>query len=142
MAEGDVVIYNGYKEAALGGEVDFRNGGDTLKVMLVAGYTPDIDGDVGYADVSGDEVADASYDAGGATVANQGISLDSGSDTITLDADDVTWTGLDVGTPSHAILYDDTHASKVLIACWELGRASNGANYVLQFNASGILTLT
>lgn len=140
MAEGDVVVYNLFKEGLLSGDVDLS--GDTLKVILVAGYTPDIDVDEGYADVIGYEESGDGYAAGGEAIANATLSLDSGSDTITFDADDVTWTGLDVGTPSHAILYDDTHGSDLLLVCWELGRASNGANYVLQINALGILTLT
>ena len=59
-----------------------------------------------------------------------------------VDADDVTWTGLNVGTPSHAILYDDTHASKTLVAYWEVTTTTNGGNYTLQFGANGILLLT
>jgi hypothetical protein len=39
-------------------------------------------------------------------------------------------------------MYDDTHASDLLIAYWELTTASNGGDYTLQWNASGIILLT
>lgn len=139
MAEGDGFVYNEAKRAFLAGEIDLD--AHTLKLALVTGYTPNIDTDHDWSDVSGDEVSDASYAAGGATLASKVVSLDSGNDYGKFDAADVTWSGLDVGTPSHAVLYDDTHASDVLIAYWVLSTASNGGDYTIQWHSDGILTL-
>jgi hypothetical protein len=61
--------------------------------------------------------------------------------TTKFDANDVTWTGLDVGTPSHAILYDSTPSETCLIAYWEVTTASNGGDYTLSWHTNGILTL-
>jgi hypothetical protein len=140
MAEGDGAIYNKFKERLLEGEIDLVD--DTVKVGLVTGHSPDIDAHEDWADVSGDEESGTGYTAGGETLGSKAVDFDSGTDTATFDGADVTWSGLDVGTPSHAIMYSDTHASDALIAYWELTTASNGGDYTLQWNASGIITLT
>ena len=142
MAEGDGASYNNFKEQILLGELDLGNAADVIKVMLVTAHSPDIDAHAGYSDVSGDEESGSGYSAGGETLANQAVTQDNANDRADLDGDDVTWTGLDVGTPSHAIMYDDTHASKLLIAYWEVTTASNGGDYTLQWHSDGILLLT
>lgn len=144
MAEGDGSIYNNFKEQVLLGEFDLGSGSpqDEIKVMLVTGHSPDIDTHNGYSDVSGDEESGTGYTAGGEALTNQAVTQDNANDRAKFDADDVTWSGLDVGTPSHAIMYDNTHASKLLIAYWELETASNGGDYTLQWHTNGILLLT
>jgi len=142
MAEGDGVIYNEFKRGLLAGEYDLATGGDTVKVGLVTGHTPNIDTHDDWTDVSGDEESGTGYSAGGETLGSQQVTEDTSNDLGKFDGADVTWSGLDVGTPSHAIMYDDTHASDQLIAYWELATASNGGDYTLQWNSSGIITLT
>lgn len=135
MAEGDGAVYNEFKFELLNGTYNLANGQDTLKMILVTGHTPDIDTHVNYASVSADEESGTGYTATGETIANQATSKDNTNDRGVLDGDDVTWTGLDVGTPSHGILYDVT-ASNQLIAYWEVTTASNGGDYTLQFSTS------
>lgn len=142
MAEGDGVIYNNFKEQLLLGEIDLGNGADSIKVILVTGHSPNIDTHTVLTDVSGDEESGPGYTAGGEELANQAVTQDDANDRADYDADDVTWTGLDVGTPSHAIMYDDTHASDFLMAYWEVTTASNGGDYTLQWHVDGILLLT
>jgi len=110
--------------------------------MLVTGYTPNIDSHNGYSDVSGVEESGTGYTAGGATLASLTITKNTTNDRAEWDAADVTWTGLNVGTPSHVIVYDDSHAGKCLIGYWELTTASNGGNYTLQWGSAGLVTLT
>ncbi len=141
MAEGDGALYNEFKFRLLNGSYNLANGQDTIKVCLVTGHSPDIDAHDDYADVSGDEESGTGYSAGGETLANQATSEDTTNDRGKFDGDDVTWSGLDVGTPSHAIMYDDT-VSDYLIAYWELTTASNGGDYTLQWHANGIILLT
>lgn len=140
MAQGDGALYNEFKKELMAGTIDLD--GHTLKVMLVTGYTPNIDTHNGKADVLAYEESGAGYTAGGATLASLTITKDTTNDRAKFDAADVTWTGLNVGTPSHAILYDDTHASDCLIAYWEVTTATNGGNYTLQWGANGIVLLT
>lgn len=151
MAEGDGVIYNNFKEQVMEGVFNLASGGDTVKLTLHTGYTPDIDthtvwGDTG---VNSTEYGTASgYTAGGKTLASQDVTQDNTNDRGVFDADDVTWTSLGAlspATPSHAILRDDTPVSPAdpLILYWVLGiTATNGGDYTLQFGANGILLLT
>jgi hypothetical protein len=144
MAEGDGTVYNVFKFQLLNGFVNLANGQDVIKVGLLTGYTPDIDTHDEWADVSGDEESGAGYTAGGEILANQVTTNESATDNGKLDGDDVTWTGLDVGTPSDAVMYDDTTVTPtdMLMAFWEILTASNGGNYTLQWNALGIITLS
>lgn len=145
MAQGNGVVYNVFKSEVMKKTFDLVN--DTLKIVLVSSYTPNIDTHTGYSSVSGSEYGSGSgYTAGGATLASKAVSTDTSNDKGVFDAADVTWTSLgplSPATPSHCILYDDTHASDCLICYWELGTtATNGGNYTLRFNANGILTVT
>ena len=140
MAEGDGALYNNFKHQVMEAEFDLLS--DTIKVALVTGYSPNIDTHTQWSDASGSEESGTGYTAGGETLGSVTVIQDNANDRGVFDGADVTWTGLDVGTPSHAIMYDDTHASDLLIAYWELTTASNGGNYTLQWNAVGIVTLT
>lgn len=139
MAQGDGVIYNELKKELLKGTIDLD--GHTLKMMMVTGYTPNIDTHNGYSDVSSYELSGTNYTAGGVTLTSPTITEDTSNDKGVFDAADVTWSSINAGTPSHSILYDDTHASKCLIAYWEVTTPTNGGNYTLQFGAGGVLTL-
>ena len=94
------------------------------------------------------EVTGTGYSAGGVTLTSQDVTQDNTNDRGIFDAADVTWTGLNIAgtsaSPSHAILYDDTVTAPAdaLIAYWEVTTATNGGDYTLQFNATGIITLT
>lgn len=142
MAEGDITVYNNFKEALMEGSIDLLN--DTIKVALLASYTPDIDAHDTWDDVSSTEESGTGYSAGGETLANVTVTQDDTDDEGVFDADDVTWSGLDVGTPSHAIIYKDsgTPSTSPLIAYVELGVASNGQDYTISWGAEGIINLT
>lgn len=129
------------------GAVNLATAQDAIKVMLVSGHTPDIDTHTGYASVSGDEYgAGSGYTVTGETLAGQDVTKDNTNDRGVFDATDLTWSALgplSPATPSHAIMYDDTHASDMLIAYWVLGTtATNGGDYTLQWGANGIILLT
>ena len=144
MAEGDVVIHNNAKAQSWSGGLDFRPAGNTIKVALLSGYTRNIDAHGNFSDVSANQVSGAGYTAGGITLANKTLTQDNANDRAVFDADNVTWTALNVGTPSHAVMYRDTGAAatSTIFATWELGRASNGGDYTLAWDAVGIATLT
>lgn len=147
MAEGDGYIYNNFKEQVMNSEFNLGSAGDTIKVVLVSGYSPDIDTHAGYSDVSANEYGTGSgYTVGGASLTSQATSQDNANDRGKFDAADLTWSSLGAlspATPSHAIMYDDTHASDLLIAYWVLGTtATNGGDYTLQWGTNGIILLT
>lgn len=143
MAEGDATTYNKFKEQLLLGEVDLGNGADELKVILVTGYSLDIDNHESYDDsaISGAEESGTGYTTGGDVLANQAVAVDNANDRASLDGDNTTWSGLDVGTPNGAIIYNNTHVSKWLMIHWEIDTASNGGDYTLTWHANGLLLL-
>lgn len=140
MAQGDGALYNEFKKELMLGNIDLES--DTIKMLLVTGYTPNIDSHTGLADVTAAQLSGTGYTAGGATLGSKAVTKDTANDRAAWDAADVTWNSLNAGTPSHAICYSDTHASDCLIGYWEVTTASNGGNYTLQFGAAGIVTLT
>jgi hypothetical protein len=110
MAEGDGAIYNNFKEQVMEGVFNLLT--DTLKIALVTGHVPDIDADDAWAAASPDEVTGTGYTAGGLTLTAVAVTQDNANDRGIFDAANATWTGLNIGgasgSPSHAILYDDS----------------------------------
>lgn len=84
----------------------------------------------------------------GGTVADSGVTWqNAGKWLVKLSCDTITWTSLLLttpanATPSHAVLYDDSHASDSLIGYWEVTTVTNGGDYGLTLPAAGLLTLT
>jgi hypothetical protein len=147
MAQGDGAIFNTFKERVMEGVYNLSTGQDTIQTILVGAYTPDIDGDTEYGDVSGTEYNTGDgYTSGGETLAGQDVTLDTGNDRGVFDGTDETWTSLGPLTPTHpsyAVMYDGTPAGDPLIAYWEVsGTAPNGGNYTLQWGTNGIILLT
>lgn len=152
MAEGDGAIYRTFFEDVMAGLHDLDTGGDTLQMALVSGYTPNAATHNVWADVSANEVTGTGYTANGKTLANQTVT-ETGTGTGTtgergkFDADNVTWTGLNIGgtsgSPSHGVLFNTTPTSPAdpLIAYWEVTTATNGGDYTLTFDTGGIIIL-
>jgi hypothetical protein len=148
MAAGDVSVYNDFKEQLLRGAFNLHGATDTIKVALLSSYTindTNLDAHDFFDDVNGTEESGTGYTAGGVTLANKVVAQDNTNNRASFDADDVTWTGLNVGTPAAAVMYKDTAgaaSTDPLMLVYELGVASNGGNYTLAFHANGILLLT
>ena len=125
-------------------EVDYE--ADTIKLMLLSSSaTPNVDTHVYLADVEGDEVSGTGYVAGGETLTGKTISYNSGTDTTSFDADDVTWSSSTI-TARYGILYVDTGDSSTspIIAYMDFDaeKSSSSGDFTVQFNASGIFTAT
>lgn len=149
MAEGDIVVYNDFKEQVLKGVHQLH--AHTIKVTLHTGYTPNIDSHETWSNVSATEYSTGSgYTAGGATLSSLSVTQDNTNDRALWDAGDVTWTSLgplSPATPSHAIIWNDTPTSPAdpLIAYVVLGTtATNGGDYTISWSSSpsAILVLT
>lgn len=140
MAEGDASVHNNFKEQLLKKTIDCVN--DTFKMALfTATYTWSVDGaDTAYSATN--EIVASGYTAGGATLGTKTVTQDDANDRASWDAPDVSWTALAAASPRHAILYDDTTATKWVLIHWELATDSNGGDYTLQFHTNGILLLT
>ena len=110
------------------------------KVMLVgAGYTPDQDAHQVKADVT-NEYAGTGYTAGGATLTNVAVNYSAGTNTLTIDADDVAWNG--TITARYAVVYDAT--TNALVGWVDFGAATSatGGTFTIEWNAAGIITAT
>jgi len=140
MAEGDAVIANNLKEQLLKKTMDFVN--DSFKMALfTATYTWTPDGaDLAYSATN--EISAANYTAGGKLLTGLAVTQDDALDLAKWDGNDVSWTALGAASPRHAILYDDTTATKWVVGHWELATDSNGGDYTLQFNTAGIMTVS
>jgi hypothetical protein len=115
---------------------------DSWKCMLTtSGYSPDQDVH-DYKDDVSSEVSGTGYTAGGATLANKTITYTAGTNTIKLDADDVSWPGSTI-TARTAVVYDDTPATAATkpLLCYQQSDAdvsSTAGTFSVVWNASGI----
>lgn len=109
---------------------------DTLKVYL-SNATPSASLDDIKTDLA-EITAGNGYTAGGADSTN---TYSEASGTGTLAGTDIVWTasGGTIGPFRYAVLYDDTHASDILIAWWDYGSAitlNDGESFTVDFGAS------
>lgn len=127
----------------------FGNGtfaeGNTYKVKLLTAATFDAT-DVTLAETGGTEVTNANgYTTGGATLTGVAVTTVT-TDDAKFDANDVTWSATGSGiTASFAILYNDTVTNDPPVAFINFDGAQSagaGTDFVIQWNASGIVTFT
>lgn len=117
---------------------------DTLKVALFSNSAAYDSAHDEYADLSANEIANGNgYTTGGLALTN--VTWTNNAGTLTLDADDASWTITGAAVSAYkAAIYDDTASGKPLLVFIDLGglnTASPGALFKLPWNASGILTL-
>lgn len=140
MASG---IYNIFKSEVLKGSIDLEN--NVIKVALLNNshvFNPDSTSSLQWSDVSSNEVSGTGYTSGGQALSNQSVVVDNGDDEGVFDADDVVWPSSTI-TASHAVIYDDTTATKYLIASIDFGQStsSTNGNFQIQWDAEGIINL-
>ena len=125
-------------------EIDLDS--DSLKLLLVnSSYTPNQDTHQYKSDVS-NEVTGTGYTAGGATVSSVTVSYNSGTNTLSFDAADVTWATASI-TARYGILYDaspGSDATRPLIGYIDFGGdvTSTGADFTVVWDAAGIDSVT
>lgn len=137
--------YGNLAKAAFNKEVDFDS--DDIKVMLLTNaYTPNQDTHDYLDDVSAYETTGTGYTAGGQSLASKTVTYDAANNVLVLDAADVTWANSTI-TARYAVLYDNSGATagqKALIGYIDLisDQASNNGNFVIEWDASGILRIS
>ena len=137
-------LYGNFLKLALNKEVDWDT--DTIKVALLANtYTPNQDTHDYFNDVSASEVTGTGYTTGGATLASKTITYDSGSNVITLDAADTTWSSSTI-TARYAVVYASTGTASTspLIGYVDFGsdQSSSNGNFTITWDATGIVRIT
>ena len=124
------------------GMVNLSN--DTIKVALCStGYTFDKDHSVWSTAVAGplsNQITGAWYTAGGQALSNQAWIQDDTNDWCKFDADDALWVSATIANLRYAVYYNDTHASDVLLYCWDMGSAqsASAADLHLSYPTNGI----
>lgn len=119
---------------------------DTIKVALCTStYAPNKDTHDFFNDIT-NEVTGTGYTAGGATLGSVTWTYNTTTDTWTLDAADVVW-GSSTITARYAIIYVDTAGASstdplIGYVDFESNVSSTAGNFTIQWNASGILTVT
>ena len=124
------------------GLMDLRNGGDTIKILLVDNsHSIDADDDV-LADVSANELETSGTGYERKTLANQALTQDDANDVAKFDADDVEWTSATF-TARYASIYDDTLGTDDLIGQIDFAEDKSVTNgtFTIQFSGDGILQL-
>lgn len=138
-------LYGNVLKAAFNKEIDFDS--DNIKVALVtSSYTPNQDTHDYWDDVAANEVSGTGYTAGGAVLASKTVTYDGATNTLKLDAADVTWSSSSI-TARYAVVYDDTpstNATKPLIAYFDFttDRASSNGDFIVRWSTDGIFTAT
>jgi hypothetical protein len=139
-------LYGQFLSQALNKEIDWDT--DTIKVALLTNsYTPDQDAHNYFDDVSTYEVSGATgYTSGGLTLTNKTNTYNSGTNTIVLDADDVTWSSSTI-TARYAVVYDAspaTNATRPLVGYVDFGsdQSSSNGNFTITWDSTGIVRVT
>jgi hypothetical protein len=138
MAEGDCLVTNNLKEQLMLKYIDFVN--DAFKMAL---YDVPIvaTGNPIYTVLN--EIVAANYVAGGAgPLGGNLVVQDDVNNRASFDLNDASWAALGAHLIVQARLYDNTTASKWVLAVWEIATNSNGGTYTLQFNLLGVLLVT
>ena len=101
--------YGQFIGKALNKEIDWDT--DDIKVMLVgSSYSPNQDTHDYLDDVVGNQVSGTGYTAGGVSLTGKTNTYDAATNTIVLDAADVTWPNSTV-TARYAVIYNNSGAS-------------------------------
>lgn len=137
------VIYNNFKKNLMNGNLDLDT--NTFKCMLVtSAYIPNQDTHEFRSSVT-NEVTGTNYTAGGVTLANKVVGVDTTNDRGEWDFDDPVWASSTI-TARGAVIYKDTGsaATDILVAYIDFGsdKSSSGGEFRLTINAEGFLAVT
>ncbi len=136
MASG---TYDVFKEDLMLGDVDLGNGADAIKVALLDNSHAFSASDAVWGDVSANEISGTGYTAGGATLANQAVSV--AANTATFDADDVDWTSATFSC-YHCVIYDTTNTNSLIVSIDFGGVQSvTSGTFTIEWSANGIVSL-
>lgn len=137
--------YGQFIGKALNKEIDWD--GDDIKVMLVGpAYSPNQDTHDYLDDVVANEVSGTGYTAGGVSLTGKTNTYDAATNTIVLDAADVTWANSTI-TARYAVIYNNTggsNAVKPLIAYVDFvsDQSSTAGNFTITWDPAGIVRAT
>jgi hypothetical protein len=136
-------FYNNFKKKIQDGSIDMDT--DTIKLALTtSSYTPNIDSHDFFDDIT-NEVVGTGYTAGGYSLANKSVTVDTGNDRAVFDADDITSTNTTV-TFRYGILYKSTGVAGtsplIAVIDFSTDRVYTAETVLISWNSTGIFYLT
>jgi hypothetical protein len=121
--------------------------GQSYMVALVSsGYTFDTDHEVWSAGEAGpatNEISGTGYTAGGQQLSNPSVTDSDANNNSYVDGDDTIWPAATI-TARYAVIYDTTHASDILVACFDFGadKSSTADTFTVQWSTAGIVVMS
>ena len=136
------VVYNFFKQKTLKADVDLDS---PVNVALVtSSYSPNIDTDEFYDDITNEVANGNGYTTGGITLSSTTVILDTTDDEAAFDAANVTWSASTI-TARGAVLYQNTgtDSTSPLIGYFDFGsdQSSSSGDFTIAWNAEGLLNL-
>lgn len=133
--------YNALKSTMLLGTAKDLTASNKLKVSLhTSSYTPDIDADNFFDDVTNEVTTGSGYTTGGEIITTPSVTLDTSGDFSYLDADDTTWTAL-TKTFRYAVVRWDSGSAGTSPLLWLIDFGTNqspaGVDFTLSWAAAG-----
>lgn len=138
-----VSVYNQFKTDILNSNIALT--ADTIKVALMTNSSTFTAGNTVWSDVSANEISAANgYTAGGVALTTKAVTNNGTSSAFT--ADNATWTASGGAITAYkAVMYDVTFGANRLMLFIDFGgsnTAGDGTQFIVKWNASGILTLS
>lgn len=135
------VIFNIFKQKLMTGECDLDTNSFNV-ALLSSSFTPNIDTQTVWGDISTNEISGTAYVAGGTLLAGVTVTLNTSTDKAILDANDVTWASSTI-TARYVAIYKNASPAW-LVAAFDFGsdKSSSNGDFTVQWNASGIMDLT
>lgn len=138
-------LYTNYKVQAMKGSINLTSA-NIYCALMTSSYTPNQDTDTYFADINTNESSGTGYTAGGQLVTSLTVTQDNTNHRSLFTAANVSWASSTIANARYAILYVNTGttSTSTLIGVVDLlsTKTTNGDTFYIQWNATGIFTLT
>jgi len=137
-------VYNSYKKNVFNGGIDLEN--DTIRMALMtSAYSPDVDAEQYYSDVTAFEVSTGGgYVTSGTVMTGKVVSADNTNDKAVFDADDVVYAASTISARGALIFKDTGDSTTSPLICWSdfgSNKSSVGGNFTISWSVSGIMNV-
>jgi hypothetical protein len=135
------VVYNNFKAAVMGGSFNLSAADPSgYNLALMSGYTPDVDVETKYSDVSSFETTGTGYTTGGQELSGMTLSADNTNDRGVWDALDVTFSTSTINSDG-ALLYKVSGGNLICYIDFGAFKSSSAGDFKIAWNENGILSL-
>lgn len=127
--------YNAMDELLNDNLPDLDDSGTVVRcALLTDSYSPDLENDETFADVSGDEVPDGDgYSSDGTELTNKSLSVDSSGRTV-FDADDAVWENSTIDA-RYAVVYEESSDVLLTLVDFEEELSSQDGDFRVEWHS-------